>query len=451
MTLTKTISLLSYYSPRYIFFSDNQPIIKMKSLIFVLLFIHIVTLPLNGQVNYKEGYIIDLQGDTIHGVIDYRDWRRNPERITFKKNLNASETQFLPEKIKEFRVENKIYASAKTNLNLSTTSTSSLKNDSMFVLEESMVFLQALILGEKKLYVFVNNMGTENFYISINGKYPLLKYKKYINKVEGILYKRERKNYRLQLRNYLSNCHDVKVDLIDIDYNRKELIKLFEIYYQKCSNVSISFENKTDATKWQFGVLGGVAITTVGFNLSETRTNTFNYLIKADFNTSTNYALAFFAEKPLLRNRRKISIYNELLISPFLVTGKYDDINNEEYYTKNNTKIGLLVANFNSMIRYKHLFKKSSIFFNGGLSGGILLPTINERNKEIKFYSSPYTEINTGLKNLKTLQIGGIVGLGAIINHIIIEGRYELKGDFSNTFSLDSRMRRVYFLVGYKF
>jgi hypothetical protein len=321
----------------------------------------------------------------------------------------------------------------------------------MFVLEESIVFLQALIISEKNLYVFVNNMGTENFYISINGNYQLLKYKKYIDKVDGVRYKKERKNYRLQLRNYLSNCHDVKVDLIDIDYNRKELIKLFEIYYQKCSNVSISFENKVSATKWQFGVLGGVAISTVGFNLSETRTNQFNYLIKADFSTSTNYALAFFVEKLLARNRRKVSIYNELLISPFLVTGKYDNINNEEYYTKNNTKLGFLVANFNSMIRYRHLIKKSSIYFNGGFSGGLLFPVSNERNKEIKFYSSPYTETEDGLKNLKSLQIGGIIGLGANLNHIIIEGRYELKGDFSKTLSLDSKMRRVYFLVGYKF
>lgn len=42
------------------------------------------------QSNYKKGLIVNLQGDTVHGFIDYKEWVRNPKDINFKTDPNAS-------------------------------------------------------------------------------------------------------------------------------------------------------------------------------------------------------------------------------------------------------------------------------------------------------------------------------------------------------------------------
>jgi len=39
----------------------------------------------SAQSNYKPGYVVTLPDDTIHGFIDYKEWDKNPEKISFKK------------------------------------------------------------------------------------------------------------------------------------------------------------------------------------------------------------------------------------------------------------------------------------------------------------------------------------------------------------------------------
>src|SRR5579872_52938 len=59
------------------------------SLIFLLPFFA------SAQSNYKPGYIVNLKGDTSKGFIDYKEWDKNPVKINFKYNLQATEVQKL--------------------------------------------------------------------------------------------------------------------------------------------------------------------------------------------------------------------------------------------------------------------------------------------------------------------------------------------------------------------
>jgi hypothetical protein len=38
------------------------------------------------QSNYKPGYVVTLKGDTLTGLIDYREWNNNPKNIRFKNS-----------------------------------------------------------------------------------------------------------------------------------------------------------------------------------------------------------------------------------------------------------------------------------------------------------------------------------------------------------------------------
>jgi hypothetical protein len=42
------------------------------------------------QSYFKPGYVVSLNGDTIHGFIDYKEWTQNPHEFNFKKNIDDS-------------------------------------------------------------------------------------------------------------------------------------------------------------------------------------------------------------------------------------------------------------------------------------------------------------------------------------------------------------------------
>lgn len=57
------------------------------------------------QSNYKTGYVINLQGDTLRGLIDYRMWDNNPDAVIFKKNVGETNSiRYSPEDITLFTI-----------------------------------------------------------------------------------------------------------------------------------------------------------------------------------------------------------------------------------------------------------------------------------------------------------------------------------------------------------
>ena len=66
---------------------------KNHGFLFILIF-SISTLTAVSQDNFEKGFIIDLQGDTLHGFINNTDRVQNPETIVFKLE-NDSMTQYL--------------------------------------------------------------------------------------------------------------------------------------------------------------------------------------------------------------------------------------------------------------------------------------------------------------------------------------------------------------------
>ena len=50
----------------------------------VLLFL-LLPFFVDAQSNYKPGYVVTSKGDTLHGLIDYRQWDNNPGTVVFKK------------------------------------------------------------------------------------------------------------------------------------------------------------------------------------------------------------------------------------------------------------------------------------------------------------------------------------------------------------------------------
>lgn len=69
----------------------------MKHLYIFLSVIFLLPFFATAQSNYKAGYVVTLKGDTLKGFVDYREWEKNPAKVSFKSNSGD---------VREFNIRN---------------------------------------------------------------------------------------------------------------------------------------------------------------------------------------------------------------------------------------------------------------------------------------------------------------------------------------------------------
>ncbi|WP_345954395.1 hypothetical protein [Mucilaginibacter sp. PAMB04168] len=58
----------------------------------------------HAQSNYKPGIVIQSKGDTLKGLINYREWSSSPEYCEFKTDLSQKAQRFYPNSIQSFEI-----------------------------------------------------------------------------------------------------------------------------------------------------------------------------------------------------------------------------------------------------------------------------------------------------------------------------------------------------------
>lgn len=397
-----------------------------------------------GQTNFVPGYIIDNNGEKISGFIDYRNWDINPSEINFKRDLEKVDGNYFPQSIKEFGVENDVYISAATELELSPRNLNNLSDSAKLHLKKETVFLQALVLGEKSLYRHMTKSGFENFYIKQGNEITLLEYKKYKKYIQGKLVVKEIKNYANQLNAYLDHCKQIGKSLNNLKYNNKDLDKLFEDYYDLCSSETVNFSKGVLSMKYNLGFFGGITNTKVQF-----ASVFFNYLTEVDFDVSRDYTAGIYFELVFPKYRQKWSMNNEILFTNFEINGEYIDVENENVSFTTRSKFAYTHVKLMSMIRYKYEIGSSRFFVDTGISNGLIVQEKeNEKNEEINVYAEQRFRDGKGIEVIRKPEFGVLVGLGYGINRFSLECRYEIATGFSGIRDLAARTNRLYVLLG---
>lgn len=117
-----------------------------KSLVLFLLFT-CASLVLVAQKNYLPGFVVHKNGDTVHGMIDYRNWERNPRKITFKTDAEVSYTV---NELRYFSIPgNDSYVRAVVQKDMLPVHLSLLENEGYAHTIKDTVFLRILVDGSK--------------------------------------------------------------------------------------------------------------------------------------------------------------------------------------------------------------------------------------------------------------------------------------------------------------
>lgn len=397
------------------------------------------------QENYIPGYIIKHNKDTIYGLIDYRNWEKNPNSVEFKTGIENKSTSFKPTDITEFGVQDEIYLSGIIKTEVTKLKIDELENDPQLKLKVDTTFLQTLIRGKKELYYYKNKDGRENFYIKQGSAFELLVYKKYLKLQDGNNIIAENKQYQGQLGLYLNDCSTLHSRLKNTSYKENSLYSLFQ-YYNQCSPSDISFQKKPKNISTEIGVLAGTSLTSLKFSGIN-----FEYLINADYNSSINLASGLFFDLVLPRNQGKWSIYNELLFSTYNVTGRYEDYENENQYSTTTTEIGYSYLKINNFVRFKYPVGPLFLYINGGMSNGFAISEKNYKKIESKFYSTEKVVEESALNETRKYEQGFILGTGVKFKNYCFEIRAETGNGMSVYNALNSKTKRYYFLLGYRF
>jgi len=210
---------------------------KHKQLLLGLLFIGG---SLNAQTDFRPGYIVKLNNDTVFGTIDYRGDKLMGEVCRFKKN--ESETNYSPNDISEFRfIDSKYFVSKK--------------------IDGKNVFLEFLIKGKVGIYYLRDYKG-DHYYLE-KDSIPIteIPYEKGIKYVENTAYWHESKRHIGVLNYFMQDAPDLQKRIASLkEPTHENLISLAEDYHNKvCKDrACIIYEKKINLFQLNIDIVGGL-------------------------------------------------------------------------------------------------------------------------------------------------------------------------------------------------
>lgn len=234
-------------------FASNQHVFLMKNHITLLVFLHFSVI-LFAQNAWKNGYVIDMEGNKTEGLILDEGWLSSPERVTYRlDSLDDAVTGTIAE-IKEFSIPGYVrFVRADVLIDQSRDDINYYSRQYQPEWQRDTVFLRYLIDGGVSLLYFDKKDLKRFFFQLPGGDIRQLVYKRYV--LESVTYK-ENNQYLVQLTNEF-NCSQTPVS-DDIGYNRKDLVQFF-IQQNTCLGFKYdNYDKGRTTTSWNVWVMFGL-------------------------------------------------------------------------------------------------------------------------------------------------------------------------------------------------
>ena len=234
--------------------------LSKHTLIFIFIFKSIFTF---AQFNYKPGFIIDLNNDTIHGYIQSAGEIANSQNCKFKLTKFGKTKKYKPNSLKEYAITDyKRYKS----------------KELPFKKENKLLFVNVLLDGQISLYHHYRSKNREFFLENENGTIvPLINNE---NKVivdqmatvdkhafHAYQFSLTDKLYQDSLLSYMTECKKVTNHIYNVNYNEKSLLNFTKEYLLQTSinNSPILYEKNLNLTKLRIGVFSSVRSSGIRF------------------------------------------------------------------------------------------------------------------------------------------------------------------------------------------
>ncbi|MBL7697680.1 MAG: PorT family protein [Chitinophagaceae bacterium] len=401
--------------------------------------------------NFQPATLVTSDGKSLEGEINYKNWKKNPAKIQFRRHAassSATQETYTAKDLKSFTVSGDYYAAAIVEVDYRSDNPGSLTSESNIIVRRDTVFLRALVRGTKSLYHFYDI--ADHFYILKDETFELLRYKKYISASDGQgrVYRYNR-TFAMQLLRYFEGCESLSPALEKVKYSADHLTAAFNNYY-KCTSQTPDFMQVRESEKLEFGVLAGVSNTTFKVHNSSP-SNVMSVMSKTKFSTSMNFAGGIFMDIVFPRQRGRLSLNNELTYSSYETSGTYRLTQSPTRFEEHSFEFAYSYVKLNNMLRYKFLLDKSAIFINGGVSTGFLLTNHSKLTKFRKFDATENRAVDNAFNlNEGKYELGYLAGVGFRKSRASLELRAERGSGPIREMQTAARVYRYYALLGYR-
>lgn len=190
-----------------------------------------------GQSNYRPGFIITLEQDTVYGQIDFRTDKMNAQRCVFKMHENTVPVTYLPFEIAGYRFtdDGKFYVSRKIKLG---------GNKDVAL----PVFLEYLVQGLKSLYYYESVENGDIYFIQDGERLVMLDAPGLEKmKDEGMFVSGQTDRYVPTLQYVFRDCPGLSSKIRKTSFTHKGLINITKEYHYavcKSNEECIEFENR---------------------------------------------------------------------------------------------------------------------------------------------------------------------------------------------------------------
>jgi hypothetical protein len=414
------------------------------------------SLVLNGQLNYKSGYIITLTSDTLFGLIDDGGGNRNAKLCLFKQDPKSEVVRYLPGDIKSYRfIGEKYYSSQEV-----------LSNQ-----EYKVVFTEVLLEGSVNLYhsrknnelAYYLDKGDGRLIGLLNKKaevpissaglfglqnertYAVINSEKFDNQLNTSVYI---DIYKDTLFSVFRESEKVQNQIDSIAYTEKSLIKITKSYINEtCFDPScISYEKNLRLYRPRFGIYSGVQMSKIAFKGSGLKSKP---ILSSPF--------AVFCNFPLKQISDNLSFQIEVAVNGFTYAQNFvnpKDTINYLYIKSWSVGVPLLLKYQVSGIKWSPSFaigKELGLIFDSDVLFDEHTDMVLHRNKKGAWFCEAGMDYKIGphLSLFSNLRFQGFSNL-VISNKYSTRSSYKLMVDYDHFFRI-YKTNALTLQVGIKF
>lgn len=407
----------------------------MQKTAYIFFIFFFITLKSFTQQNFTKGKIINSLGDTLTGFIDYKEWIKSPEQISFKKKLSEINGTYSTKELKGFIIDfnGETYNNLTLNYEKLPRSSSKPKFESLSkyasrnkVMVEKNILARQLSRGKVNLYQFIDDDLENHLIVESNGIIEALIYHiiEIKNEIVGL------KQYQVQLNALLSNSCN-KLNIEKAEYLPNDIKKLVDTHNQCFEKAIATTPIKAVKGKLEYGITAGGGYSSFNHTFSTTYGSTS---LTGSKNTAPVGGI--FLNYSFGRGRGKYAILNELHTY---------SIKSSTFYERRYYDYMIQYAAIQTLFRYKIYVNNPSIYLLLGIANGFSV-----RNK------STITYVDGSNENFPNNYFGKdeqsyILGVGTAIKKLMIESRYITGNGFSSSPNTDTQNRRVELILKLNF
>jgi len=389
---------------------------RIITLSCILIALSVIT---HAQPNYVKAIVIGLNGDSISGTIDYRNWKNNPQTISFiaagqeKKIYDAAG-------IKGFTIPsvNETYTSFKTSMDLLPADADDAINgrtpDST-TLKEYVFLYRLLGSSDLQLYSYLDTYKEHLFYSSkTDTLQELIRHYQMDDSSHQVI---EDASYRQQLYTLFKDCPEQAKKSLTLKYDKDDIQNLFVQYLQCHLPGTIPNVKKSEKLGLVFGLMAGLTYNHFGFNGPG-----FAY-INGDFSSQVAMIGGVSLDIALPRNNNRWHILTELLYKTYRTGNHYNAPYGNGYTVTGETNLKFSYIQLNILARY--FFQTRSPvqpFVQAGIGYANMLA--EQENHLHAIYSFGRIEDGTAFDPPRKYEIPFTIGFGLSIKKIQPEFRY---------------------------